>query len=347
MIPTARIRRGVGPPSLLPRAERDELTDILAPVLDHTWCDGLLVLHRGAIAAEHYSTGMDAGSTHLMQSVSKSVCGMVVGILAEQGSIDPEGAVSDHLPELAGTAWDGCTVRHALDMRTGTRFNEDYVDPDADVRTYEAVIGWSPPAAGEQPPDLWTYIAGLTNATAHGERFEYRSILTDLLGWLVERAGGAPYSEVVSRELWSRIGAEQDADMTVNHAGNALADGGMCATLRDLARFGELVRTGGDGIIPEAWIVDTIRGDEECRRAWLAGDRLEMMPDGHYRNQWWVRDPAGILMALGIHGQMIYVDRPAELVGVVLSTWPDPLDDNLRAAGIRALEATGSLLNAD
>jgi CubicO group peptidase (beta-lactamase class C family) len=344
IVPTSRIRRGEGPAPPLPRAERD-LSSLLAPMLERSWTDAFLLLHRGAVVVEHYETGMDPGSTHLMQSVSKSVCGMVAGILAERGQLDPDAPVPSYLAELAGGAWEGCTVRHLLDMRSGTRWTEDYTDPDADVRLYERVIGWAPPLAGQPPGDLRAYVSTLGNETEHGRRFVYRSILTDLLGLVIERAAGAPYAEVVSRELWSRLGAEQDADITVDSVGNALADGGMCASLRDLGRFGELVRVGGSGVIPAEWIDDTIRGDDECRRAWLDGERAEMLPDGHYRNQWWVRDPGrGVLMALGIHGQMIYVDRAAELVAVKLSTWPDALDDELRAATIEAIDAAGAAL---
>ena len=205
---------------------------------------------------ELYENGMSPAGVHLLQSVSKSIAGSVAGILVGRGELDPEEQVVHYLPELAGGSFEGATVRHLLDMRTGTRFSEVYDDPESDIRLYEPVIGWCPPTGPLVAPDTWAYIATLENQRPHGEAFEYRSILTDLLGWLLERVGGMPYADLVSRELWSRIGAEQDAEITVDRHGCALADGGMSASLRDLGRFGQMIleggRVGGEQIVPAA-----------------------------------------------------------------------------------------------
>ena len=339
LIPTERIWRGEGPPSSLTMDVRP-VPDDLAAALAETWTDAFLVMHRGTVIHEHYETGMTPASTHLMQSVTKSVVSTVAGIQVGRGELDPEHEVSEYIPELEGTSFDGCTVRHLLDMRAGTKFGEDYEDPTSDVRLFEPIIGWSPPDGELAAPDLYTYITTLDLAFPHGDHFDYRSILTDTLGWVVERVGGASLAQLISREIWQPMGAEQDADITVDRLGHALGDGGMCASLRDLARFGELVRTGGGGIIPSDWIDDTYRGDAESRRAWLAGDREERAPDGHYRNKWWVYEPAGVMSALGIHGQMIHVDRLREVVVVKLSTWPTPLNDDHTYRVIDAVRAT-------
>jgi CubicO group peptidase (beta-lactamase class C family) len=320
-------------------------------MLADTSTDGFLVLHRGAIVTELYENGMSPAGVHLLQSVSKSVAGSVAAILAGRGELDPEEQVVHYLPELAGGSFEGATLRHLLDMRTGTRFSEVYDDPGSDIRLYEPVIGWCPPTGPLAAPDTWAYIATLENERRHGEIFEYRSILTDLLGWLLERVGGVPYADLVSRELWGRIGAEQDAEITVDRHGCALADGGMSAALRDLGRFGQMILEGGrvDGeqIVPVEWIEDTRRGgDDASRSAFGRSDEGAKRPRWSYRNKWWVLDPdRGTIAALGIHGQTIYVDPEAELVGVKLSTWPVADEDPLWDLELDAFAAIGRELS--
>ena len=109
-----------------------------------SYADGLLVLQDGAIRAERYLNGLTPSRPHLLMSVSKSLVATVAGILAGRGELDPEGPVVDVLPELAGTSWEGATVRHLLDMRAGTRFDETYANLDADVRVYEQIYLWRP-----------------------------------------------------------------------------------------------------------------------------------------------------------------------------------------------------------
>ena len=185
---------------------------------------------------------------HLLQSVSKSIAGSLAGVLVGEGSLDPADLVTDHVPELAGGAFEGATVRHVLDMRTGTVYSEDYEDPESDVRITEELGGWRPARPGRPFASLHEQIAGLANAREHGGPFEYRSILTDLLAWVMERATGSPYPELLGTRLWAPMGAEHSADITVRD-GIVLADGGVCATLRDLARFG-LLHLGDPALAP-------------------------------------------------------------------------------------------------
>jgi CubicO group peptidase (beta-lactamase class C family) len=355
LIPTARIERAAGPRPL-PREERD-LARVafdaegrmwtLEEALDATYTDGFLVLHRGTIVSELYRNGLAPSRTHLVMSVSKSIVATVAGILAGRELLDPEGAVTAVLPELAGTAWEGATVRHLLDMRAGTRFTEDYADPAADVRVYEQVYLWRPRTTAGLPEDACAYMAGLVNDRPHGGAFDYRSILTDMLGWVVERCGGARLAALIARELWQPMGAEFDADITVDGHGNAMADGGVCATLRDLGRFGLLWLEGGavDGrrVVPQAWIADTLAGGPDSREAFARADYAAAYPGGFYRNKWWVMDPSVPFYAgHGINGQHVFVHPPAELVVAKLSTWPSADDaalDRITDAAVRALAA--------
>lgn len=337
LIPTARIARGTGPVRRLERAERDLSAIVLRtrgePVtldrlLEETFTDGFLVLHDGKVVTERYFNGLRPDTTHLLMSVSKSVTSTVTGILVGRGLLHPEDLVTRHVPELRGTDFDGCSVRHLLDMRAGTRFDEDYANLEADVRVYEQIYLWRPRSDANLPADITAYFATLDNARPHGGPFEYRSVLTDVLAWVIERAGGARLAELISRELWGPMGAEWDAEVTVDGHGNAMADGGVCCTLRDLARFGQLLldggRRGARQLVPAAWLDDTFTADADTVVAFAETAEAREFPRGaFYRNQWWVIDPAGpVFQGSGIHGQTVLVHVPARVVIAKLSTWP-------------------------
>ncbi len=357
LIPSARIARSTGPVRSLPRDERPLArltfswngTDLtVAEFLDRTWTDGFLVLHRGRVITEQYFNGMQPETPHLLMSVSKSVTSTVAGILAGRGVLDPGAEVTTIVPELAGASFAGATVQHLLDMRTGTRFNEDYADLDADVRSYERVYLWRPPAGqagGEDAVDALSYFATLQNDGEHGGPFRYRSILTDVLAWVIERAAGDRLHELISRELWQPMGAEFDAEVTVDRHGNPMADGGVSATLRDLARFGLLFlrrgRAGRRQVVPASWVDDTVRGAADGARAFADGDERSGYPDGsHYRNCWWVRDPAlPFYHGSGINGQGVFVHGPSQTVVAKLSTWPVAWGEDLYGQTIACVQA--------
>jgi CubicO group peptidase (beta-lactamase class C family) len=358
LIPTARIARGDGRPWALPRAQRDilrfrfrsedrELT--VADLLEETYTDGFLVLHRGQILAEHYFNDMTPDVPHLLMSVSKSVTSAVAGILAGRGQLGVSARVETIVPELAGTSFEGARVQDLLDMRAGTRFDESYENPDADVRTYERVYLWRPDDGRPRPQEALGYFATLRNDGPHGGPFRYRSILTDVLAWVIERATGSRLHHLIARELWQPMGAEFDAEVTVDSYGNPMADGGICATLRDMARFGRLYlqrgRIGDRVIVPEAWIDDTIGGAPDGAQAFGAADRPPGYPRGaHYRNCWWIRDPAvPFFHASGINGQNVFVHVPSQTVVVKLSTWPTALSPALDLTVAAVLAMTGAL----
>jgi CubicO group peptidase (beta-lactamase class C family) len=341
LIPTARIRRAAEP-APLPRSERDvlgfrfrhgdrELT--VAEMLEETYTDGFLVLHQGRVVAEHYFNGMAPDVPHLLMSVSKSVTSAVAGVLAGRGSLQVTAAVEEIVPELGGTSFEGASVQDLLDMRAGTRFDENYENVEADVRTYERVYLWRPDNGDPRPADALGYFATLQNDGPHGGPFRYRSILTDVLAWVIERAGGMRLHELIARELWQPMGAEYDAEITLDGHGNPMADGGICSSLRDLARFGQLYLEGGRGIVPREWIDDTIRGAPDGPQAFAEGDASPGYPPGaHYRNCWWVRVPGvPFYQASGINGQNIFVHVPSQTVVAKFSTWPTALS---LAAGV-------------
>jgi hypothetical protein len=335
LIPTARIRRGDGPVWELPRDERD-LSDlsigpdgnVLDAFLERTYTDGIVAVHGGTVVFERSFNAMRPDSRHLLMSVSKSVTSAVCGVLVGRGLLSPADLVTKHLPELAGTSWDGCTVRALLDMRAGTRFDEDYANPKADVRVYEQIYLWRPRTDSGLPDDITAYYTLLENARPHGGPFDYRSILTDVLAWVMERAAGERLHELISRDLWQPMGAEADAEITLDGHGNPMADGGISCTLRDLARFGLLLRDrgrrGDREVIPAAWIDDTLTPDPDTVEAFESSLDAREFPEGaYYRNQFWVIDPAApIFLCSGINGQSVLVHGPADVVVAKFSTWP-------------------------
>jgi CubicO group peptidase (beta-lactamase class C family) len=296
--------------------------------LTHT--DGFLVLRHGAVLARR-DINQAPDSRHIVFSVSKSITAMLAGVLADEGRLDPDAPVTHYVPEARGSAYGDCTVRNLLDMTVSIRFTEDYLDPLGDVARYRVAMGWNPPGDGMAVEGLHGFIAGLPKAAyPHGWRFHYVSPNSDMLGGVLERAGAAPFATLMSRHLWQPMGAAADALITLDRHGAPRSAGGICTTLADLARFGEMVRCGGSlagrRVIPESWIAD-IREQGDAA-AWSRGEMAGLFPDGRYRAQWYVPEASGNeLCAIGIHGQWIYIDFDAGLVAVKQSSQPIPADE--------------------
>jgi CubicO group peptidase (beta-lactamase class C family) len=222
-------------------------------------------------------------------------------------------------------------VRHVLDMTVSVRFTEDYLDPLGDVARYRVAMGWNPPGLIGGEAGLHQFIASIPKGDhPHGDRFHYVSPNTDMLGWILERASGSSIAELLTRHIWQPMGMEHDAFITVDRYGAARTAGGICCSLSDLARFGELMRGKGAyqsrRIIPESWIDDILRNGDFDQ--WRKGDLVALFPEGRYRSKWYLADPASrVLCAVGIHGQWIYVDYQRGMVGVKHSSQPIPADD--------------------
>jgi CubicO group peptidase (beta-lactamase class C family) len=333
---TARIPRGDAPVVDLPRAERDlagvpvpfaGTTIPLADALAETFTDGICIVHDGAVVFEQYVDGMHATDVHLLMSVSKSFTGTLVGALVGEGVLDPETEATAYIPALRGTAWEGCTLEHLLDMRAGTRFNEEgYDDPDSDGVLIDEISGYRPHRHPDMPPDTYAWILSLDNDREHGSAFKYRSILTDVLAWAAVAATGTRFPDLFADRIWSRIGAERDAEIIVDAAGFPAAEGGFSATLRDLARFGlmhlQRGEIGGRRVVPAAW-VDRVAARHDDLIAGFESDMFPTLPQAFYHDCWWVWDGArGIYSGYGINGQQLLIHRPANTVIARLSTWP-------------------------
>jgi hypothetical protein len=361
LLPSQVIRARPGPPRELPDAQRDlgrlGLTRLdgtagtVAEVMANTWTDALVVLHDGAIVAEQYWEGMLPSTRHLLMSVTKSVVGTVAALLVTDGTLDPAALVTAYVPEVAGSGYAGATLRDVLDMRTGVAFRETYTSPDAEVRVMERSMGWRPIKSGD-PVGAYNYLASLGTSGPHGEAFVYRSADTDMLGWVCERASGIRMAELISTLVWQPVGAEADAEITCDAVGSAIHDGGMSTTARDLARFGQMLLDDGEvegrQVLPRAWLDESRHPTADVRAAFAESDNEVYLPGGWYHNQFWFI-PYGdgeIQLCLGIHGQMVYVNRSAGVVAVKQSSWPDAQNAAFLVDTIRAFNAVSAHLSA-
>lgn len=292
--------------------------------------DALVILHQGRVVHEGYRNGMGPQDPHILMSVSKSMLGLVAGTLVERGELNTEALLTDYIPELSGSAYSGATVRNALDMRVGVRFDEDYFAVAGPIVEYRWAANWNPVPDGRQPHDLRSFQSLLTEPDGpHGGRFHYVSPATDLLGWLFERASGLRYADLLSERLWKPMGAESAAYITLDRIGGARAAGGMCVTARDLARVGQLIlqkgKRDGQQVIPESWINDIVHNGD--RHAWDTGDFATQYgeTDTTYRSKWYVHGTnEPLIHGRGIHGQYLFIDPLRELVVAWMSSENDP-----------------------
>ncbi len=322
----------------------------VAEILATTNTDAWMVLRGNEVLVEEYFGEMGPGTRHLLMSVSKSIVSSVVGVLVAQGKIDTSERIDHYISELRASGYRGATVRDVLDMRSGIRFSEEYLDPRSEVRQLDEAVGWAPRRGGAAT--LKSFLLTLERDREHGGHFEYRSCETDVLGWLCEAVSGQPFAELASDVLWSRIGARHDAYIAVDAAGTGMFDGGICATLGDMARFGAMIRDGGvslDGgrVLESGWVDDIFAGGPDSAAAFTAGGHSEAMPGGKYRSQFWfLSDDRDTAYCLGIHGQMVYINRKSGVVGVKFSSTALPVDPVAGPAAAAMFEAISKRLTA-
>lgn len=359
VLPTAPVRRGdwVRP---LPRAEQalgalpvqdaEARPCSLDTLLERSYADGFMVLHRGRVVFERYLNGMAPHTLHLSQSVGKSFVSTLVGQLWGEGLLDLEKPLQHYLPELAASGYRDALLWQVLDMRSGVKFNEeDYADSEAEIGALDRVSGWKPRRASD-PAGITELILSLPQERAHGGHFVYRSIETEVLGWLVARVAGERLVDFMSRSLWAPMGAAHEADFTVDRAGMPVASGGLNAALQDYARFGQLFleegAVEGRQVVPAAWVAQCSQGDQAAFAVDYA-DYFIGVNDGAYSRQWWALAPRRRRqVGLGIFGQLLWIDPVDQLVVVALSSWPDYLNEPFRHAIFQACEALGRALNA-
>jgi CubicO group peptidase (beta-lactamase class C family) len=318
----------------------------LEAFLRATDTDGLLIMRGGRILYEFYDNAMGPDTPHIFMSVSKSVLGLLAGILVERGALNLDELVTRWIPEVGATAYAGATLRDLLDMRAGIFFDEDYLATAGPIIEYRKAQNWDPLVPGEKPSDLRSFYASLVEKDGpHKGRFHYVSPNTDLLGWLIERATGERYADLVSDLLWKPMGAGRSAYITVDRLGAPRCAGGFCGTTHDLARLGLVIaeggRYGGKEVVPSWWIDDIMNGGDT--RAWDDGDFVKYFPRMpiHYRSKWYVlQGEAPMMFGVGVFGQNVFIDRKNQIVITKFSSQAMPMDEQrilLTMHGIAAI----------
>lgn len=364
-LPTKQISRGTGAPVPLDylapaefadmRQEIDALT--FMPIdgeEEMTWeeslfanyTDGMLIIHKGRVVYERYLGCLKEDGKHAAMSMTKSVTGLLAEIMVTEGELDDTALVRDLIPEIGDSAFATATVREVMDMTTGVRYSEDYSDPNADIWVYSRAASPLPKPEGYDGPDgYWEYLQQVQPDGKHGAAFHYKTINSDMLGWIISRVSGKSVTELASERLWRRMGAEQDAYQTVDGKGVPFAGGGITAGLRDLGRLGLLMLNegviNGERLFP-AEVVRSIRAGGD-RKKFGAG--FPTMGEASYTSQWWVfHNDHGAYAARGVHGQTIYVDPTAEMVLVRFASFPRAQNGFIDPTSLPAYQAVAEHL---
>ena len=356
LIPTANIHAAksslpfsVGDPSILDSKQFACMDDqTLETILSESYTDSLVVLHRGKRAWQWQAPHSNITQPHIVFSVSKSITAMLAGVLIDQGILDTTKPILHYLPGVKGSAYADCSLQQLLDMQVALEFEESYLEPTGDYRRYRDATSWNPVDQNNPGPDLETFLYSLKKTNNnHGEVFIYNSPNSDLLGLLIERVAGVAFADLLSDLIWQPMGAETNGYTTVDRMMLGRGAGGICVTVDDLARFGQLIldhgAAAGKQIISESWIDDT--STQGSRSAWQKGSFAGLLPNGGYRNQWYqVGDEAHSIMALGIHGQWLYINPTADVIIAKMASQPEPVSDRFDGQTLKVFSELCSAL---
>ncbi len=359
---TSNVSRGLAAPVALPRAERDDLDAVSFKVLGSdqtmTWAqsfganytDGIVVLHKGRIVYERYFGALRPDGQHIAHSVTKSFFGTIGAMLVAEGKLEADAPAAKYVPELKDTAFGDAAVQQLLDMSTGLQYSENYADPKAEIWSHVRAGGLLPsPPGWTGPKTFYEFLLTVKKQGEHGEAFAYKTVNTDALGWVIARATGKSVGENLQERIWNKLGAEQDAYFAIDSVGTEFAGGGLSTGLRDLARFGEMMRLdgrfNGQQVVPKAVIDDIRRGGD---KAHFAKAGYALLPGWSYRDMWWVtHNEHGAYTARGVHGQVIWIDPRAEMVIARYASHPLAGNANLDPTSLPAYDALAKHLLAN
>ena len=295
---------------------------------------GLIVVLDGSIRLERYGLGHDANGRWTSQSLAKSLTSTLVGAAVKDGFIQSiDEPVTTYVAGLRGSAYGSVTIRHLMTMTSGVRWNEDYTDPNSDIARF-----YSEPVEPGMNATV-SYMRRLPGEAPPGSNWVYKTGETHLLGVLVTSATGQSLAEYLSAKVWRPYGMEQSASWSTDRTDHELAGCCFQASLRDYARFGQFVLDGGrvDGrsVVPDGWFEEATRTQVEFGS-----------PGRGYGYQWWTYDD-GSFNAIGIHGQLIHIDRARRLVIVLNSAWPVAMSGERSAAQSNLLRSIVAAVDAE
>ncbi|RZQ51328.1 6-aminohexanoate hydrolase [Pseudoalteromonas phenolica] len=315
--------------------------------LTANYTDGMLILHKGKVVYECYKGCLDEHTNHAAMSMTKSLTGLVAEILIAQGKLNEKALVKNIIPELTNSAFGDATVRKVMDMTTALKYSEHYADPNADIWQYSYAANPLPkPKEYTGPVGYFEYLQTVQKQGRHGQAFGYKTVNSDVLGWIVSKVTNKKFDVLASYLVWSKIGTEHSADITVDGLGTPFAGGGLGPTLRDLARLGLAVANqgaiGGVQVVPAKAIasIQTGGGKNAFSKAGFSS-----MPVGSYRSmRWHFHNKNGAFAARGVHGQTIYIDPAAEMVIVRLASHPVAANGVIDPTSLPAYQAVADFL---
>jgi CubicO group peptidase (beta-lactamase class C family) len=330
IFPTAVIPRGGGEVLALETALEEDIArhevaladgGVMAfdDYVDSGALDGIVILRGGKVVYERYPR-MRSTDRHILFSVSKVLVSTVVAILEDRGLVDVSKPVEVYLPALRETAWEGIPVLDVLDMASGIDalegIEDSYTNPERTHYQYEASLGWLPKVEGlpssVMEEDTLGFIASLEKRSEPGKMWEYVSVNTMVLAWLAEEVTGKKFHEVLSERIWARMGAEADAQVSVNSRGHGAVHGGIVATLRDVARFGLLFTRGrGRGVVSASYLTKILEGG---RPELLEAAGRASADVRHATYQWDRVYEDGSFFKGGFGGQGLYVSPEKDVV---------------------------------
>lgn len=293
---------GGNAPSPLPQGAPATLPPAVADWVRERSVTALVVLRDGAVVAEEYFQGTGRGDRRISWSVAKSMLSVVFGTLHHDGTIpDLDTQVTDYVPALAGTAYEGATVRNVLNMASGVAFDEDYMDFGSDINRMGRALALGGTLDG--------FAASLKERRGEpGADWQYVSMDTHVVGMVMRGATGRSIPDLMEERLFRPLGLEADPYYVTDGRGEAFVLGGLNLTTRDYARFGQMVLQRGE------W-----QGRQVVPAEWLDASTVPSAPGGApYGFQWWIPADAaeGEFFARGVYGQYVYINRP---LGVVIA----------------------------
>lgn len=277
--------------------------------IDSTSTTALLVLKGNTLTYENYFQGTSDKDYRISWSTAKSFLSALFGVAVHEGAIKSiEESVTDYVPALKGTGYDGVRIKDVLQMSSGVYFNEDYYDFDSDINRFGRTF-----ALGGS---LDEFAGTLDRGREPGTHLHYVSIDTHVLGMVMRAATGRSILNYFDEKLWSRIHPEASAYYIVDNKNEPMVLGGLNIRTRDFARFGQLYLNNGswngEQIIPSEWVQASITPDAPHL---VPGERETSSINLGYGYQWWIPEQADQeFMALGIYGQYIYVNQKAGVV---------------------------------
>lgn len=314
---TAPISRGTGDVVPLPAGAALTPPDGFEDWLERRAVTGMMVLKDGNVRHEAYLRGTSEDDRRIGWSISKSYLSTLLGILIDEGAIGSlDDRAADYALQLAGSGYDQATIGDILQMTSGIVFDEDYLDFFSDINKMGRIL-----ALGGKMDDFAA--SRIQTFAAPGEKWKYTSIDTHALAMVIRAASGETLPELLSDKIVAKLGQDRDGYYVTDGTGVAFALGGLALTLRDYGRFAQMVlqqgKWQGEQIVPADWLATSTVPNGLTKPGKL-----------QYGGHWWMPSDAhpGELMARGVYGQYLYIDRDAQVVIVVSAA-----DRNFRETG--------------